>query len=129
MNPGSHGSTFGGNPLGSAIAKRSLELLEEEGLIENSRVMGDYFKQSLLELNSPIIKEIRGKGLWLGVEIDQSYITGKDLSKLLLKKGILCKETRDTTIRFAPPLIINKDEIDWGVEIIGSAFKAIEEKA
>ena len=129
MNPGSHGSTFGGNPLGSAIAKRSLELLEEEGLIENSRVMGDYFKQSLLGLNSPIIKEIRGKGLWLGVEIDQSYITGKDLSKLLLKKGILCKETRDTTIRFAPPLIINKDEIDWGVEIIGSAFKAIEEKA
>ena len=129
MNPGSHGSTFGGNPLGSAIAKRSLELLEEEGLIENSRVMGDYFKQSLLELNSPIIKEIRGKGLWLGVEIDQSYITGKDLSKLLLKKGILCKETRDTTIRFAPPLIINKDEIDWGVEIIGSVFKAIEEKA
>ena len=129
MNPGSHGSTFGGNPLGSAIAKRSLELLEEEGLIENSRVMGDYFKESLLALNSPIIKEIRGKGLWLGVEIDQNYISGKDLSKLLLKKGILCKETRDTTIRFAPPLIINKDEIDWGVEIIGSAFKDIEEKA
>ena len=91
--------------------------------------MGDYFKKSLLELNSPIIKEIRGKGLWLGVEIDQNYITGKDLSKLLLKRGILCKETRDTTIRFAPPLIINKEEVDWGVEIIGRAFQDIEDKA
>jgi len=128
MNPGSHGSTFGGNPLGSAIAKRSLELLYEEGLIENSRVMGEYFKDSLLQLNSKIIKEIRGKGLWLGVEIDPRFISGKDLSKLLLEKGILCKETRETTIRFAPPLIIKKDEIDWAVEIIGDAFKNIEGK-
>jgi len=128
MNPGSHGSTFGGNPLGSAIAKRSLELLYEEDLIENSRVMGEYFKDSLLQLNSKIIKEIRGKGLWLGVEIDPKFISGKDLSKLLLEKGILCKETRETTIRFAPPLIIKKDEIDWAVEIIGDAFKNIEGK-
>ena len=128
MNPGSHGSTFGGNPLGSAIAKRSLELLYEEGLIENSRIMGEYFKNSLLQLNSKIIKEVRGKGLWLGVEIDPKFISGKDLSKLLLKKGFLCKETRETTIRFAPPLIIKKDEIDWAVEIIGDAFKNIESK-
>ena len=128
MNPGSHGSTFGGNPLGSAIAKRSLELLYEEGLIENSRIMGEYFKNSLLQLNSKIIKEVRGKGLWLGVEIDPKFISGKDLSKLLLKKGILCKETRETTIRFAPPLIIKKDEIDWAIEIIGDAFKNIESK-
>ena len=128
MNPGSHGSTFGGNPLGSAIAKRSLELLYEEDLIENSRIMGEYFKNSLLQLNSKIIKEVRGKGLWLGVEIDPKFISGKDLSKLLLKKGILCKETRETTIRFAPPLIIKKDEIDWAVEIIGDAFKNIESK-
>ena len=128
MNPGSHGSTFGGNPLGSAIAKRSLELLEEENLIENSRVMGEYFKNSLLELNSGIIKEIRGKGLWLGVEIDPKYIEGKALSKLLLSKGILCKETRETTIRFAPPLIITKEEIDWAVRIIGDTLKTIERK-
>ena len=128
MNPGSHGSTFGGNPLGSAIAKRSLELLEEENLIENSRIMGEYFKNSLLELNSGIIKEIRGKGLWLGVEIDPEYIEGKALSKLLLSKGILCKETRETTIRFAPPLIITKEEIDWAVEIIGDTLKTIERK-
>ena len=129
INPGSHGSTFGGNPLGSAIAKRSLELLEEEGLIENSRIMGEYFKKSLLELNSSVIKEVRGKGLWLGVEIDPEFISGKDLSKLLLKKGILCKETRETTIRFAPPLIIKKDQIDWAVEIIGNTFKDLEDRA
>lgn len=128
MNPGSHGSTFGGNPLGSAIAKRSLELLEEENLIENSRIMGEYFKNSLLDLNSGIIKEIRGKGLWLGVEIDPEYIEGKALSKLLLSKGILCKETRETTIRFAPPLIITKEEIDWAVEIIGDTLGTIERK-
>ena len=128
MNPGSHGSTFGGNPLGSAIAKRSLELLYEEGLIENSRIMGEYFKNSLLQLNSKIIKEVRGKGLWLGVEIDPEYIEGKALSKLLLSKGILCKETRETTIRFAPPLIITKEEIDWAVEIIGDTLKTIERK-
>ena len=128
MNPGSHGSTFGGNPLGSAIAKRSLELLVEEGLIDNSKNMGEYFKQSLLNLNCPIIKEVRGMGLWLGVEIDANFISGKDLSKLLLTKGILCKETRETTIRFAPPLIIKKDEIDWAMEVIGNTLKEIEEK-
>ena len=85
-------------------------------------------KWILEDLNSKIIKEIRGKGLWLGVEIDPKFITGKDLSKLLLKKGILCKETRESTIRFAPPLIITKDEIDWAVEIIGDALKNIEGK-
>ena len=84
MDPGSHGSTFGGNPLAAALAKRSLELLEEEDLIQNSRVMGNYFKESLYKMNSKIIKEIRGKGLWLGVEIDTNYVSGKDLSKMCL---------------------------------------------
>ena len=92
MNPGSHGSTFGGNPLGSAIAKRSLELLEEENLIENSRIMGEYFKNSLLDLNSGIIKEIRGKGLWLGVEIDPEYIEGKALSNYFSLKEYYAKK-------------------------------------
>ena len=125
MNPGSHGSTFGGNPLAAAIAKRSLELLEEDGLIENSRVMGQYFKESLLNMNSKIIKEIRGKGLWLGVEIDPELISGKDLSKMCLEHGILCKETHETTIRYAPPLVINKDELDWGLDKIKEVFDKI----
>ena len=125
MNPGSHGSTFGGNPLAAALAKRSIELLEEEGLIENSRIMGDYFKESLLNLNSKIIKEIRGKGLWLGVEIDPNYVSGKDLSKMCLDAGILCKETHETTIRYAPPLVISKEELDWGINKIQEVFSKI----
>ncbi len=125
MNPGSHGSTFGGNPLAAALAKRSIELLEEEGLIENSRIMGDYFKESLLNLNSKIIKEIRGKGLWLGVEIDPNYVSGKDLSKMCLDAGILCKETHETTIRYAPPLVISKEELDWGIDKIQEVFSKI----
>ncbi|MAA92730.1 MAG: ornithine--oxo-acid transaminase [Gammaproteobacteria bacterium] len=125
MDPGSHGSTFGGNPLAAAIAKRSLELLDEEDLIENSRLMGDYFKESLLKMNSRLIKEIRGMGLWLGVEIDPQLISGKDLSKMCLDHGILCKETHETTIRFAPPLVITKEELDWGLDKIKEVFTKI----
>ncbi len=125
MNPGSHGSTFGGNPLAAAIAKRSLELLEEENLIENSKVMGEFFKKSLIEMNSPVIKEVRGKGLWLGVEIDSNFISGKELSEIFLNEGILCKETHETTIRFAPPLVIKKKEIEWALEVIKKVFTQI----
>ena len=129
LTPGSHGSTFGGNPLAAAIGKKSLELLEEENLIENSRVLGDFFKDALINIKSKVIKEVRGKGLWIGVVIDPNYVSGKDLSKLLLKEGILCKETHDTVIRFAPPLVITKEEIEWALEIITAALTQIEKKA
>ena len=129
LTPGSHGSTFGGNPLAAAIGKKSLELLEEENLIENSRVLGDFFKDALINIKSNVIKEVRGKGLWIGVVIDPNYVSGKDLSKLLLKEGILCKETHETVIRFAPPLVITKEEIEWALEIITAALTQIENKA
>jgi len=129
LTPGSHGSTFGGNPLAAAIGKKSLELLEEENLIENSRVLGDFFKNALINIKSKVIKEVRGKGLWIGVVIDPNYVSGKDLSKLLLKEGILCKETHETVIRFAPPLVITKEEIEWALEIITAALTQIEKKA
>jgi len=129
LTPGSHGSTFGGNPLAAAIGKKSLELLEEENLIENSRVLGDFFKDALINIKSKVIKEVRGKGLWIGVVIDPNYVSGKDLSKLLLKEGILCKETHETVIRFAPPLVITKEEIEWALEIITAALTQIEKKA
>lgn len=129
LTPGSHGSTFGGNPLAAAIGKKSLELLEEENLIENSRVLGDFFKEALINIKSKVIKEVRGKGLWIGVVIDPNYVSGKDLSKLLLKEGILCKETHETVIRFAPPLVITKEEIEWALEIITAALTQIENKA
>ena len=125
LTPGSHGSTFGGNPLAAAIGKRALELLEEENLIENSRVLGEYFKTALIEMKSEIILDVRGKGLWIGVEIDSNYISGKELSNLLLKKGILSKETHETVIRFAPPLVITKNEIDWAINIIKETLKNI----
>ena len=129
LTPGSHGSTFGGNPLAAAIGKKSLELLEEENLIENSRLLGDFFKDALINIKSNVIKEVRGKGLWIGVVIDPNYVSGKDLSKLLLKEGILCKETHETVIRFAPPLVITKEEIEWALEIITAALTQIENKA
>ena len=100
-------------------------MLVEEDLIENSRAMGDYFKECLLSMNSKIIKEIRGKGLWLGVEIDPNYVSGKELSKMCLEAGILCKETHETTIRYAPPLVITKKELDWGIEKIKAVFSKI----
>ena len=129
LNPGSHGSTFGGNPLAAAIGKRSIELLEEENLIENSRVLGEFFKNALGDINSNVIKEVRGKGLWIGVVIDPNFISGKELSKLLLKEGILCKETHETVIRFAPPLIINKEEIEWALEIIKTTILKVESES
>ena len=129
MNPGSHGSTFGGNPLAAAIAKRSIELLDEDKLIENSKVMGEYFKKSLIDMNSKIIKEVRGKGLWLGVEIDPKYISGKDLSKLCLENGILCKETHETTISYAPPLTVSKKELDWAIKAAGLDLELVRDAA
>jgi len=125
LTPGSHGSTFGGNPLAAAIAKRALELLDEEGLIENSRALGEYFKNAFIEMKSNVITDVRGKGLWIGVEIDPNYISGKELSMLLLKKGILSKETHETVIRFAPPLIVSKEDIDWAVNIIKETLDQI----
>ena len=128
LTPGSHGSTFGGNPLAAAIGKRSLELLEEENLIENSRVLGDFFKDALIDIKSNVIKEVRGKGLWIGAVIDPNYVSGKNLSNFLLNEGILCKETHETVIRFAPPLVITKEEIEWALEIITATLTQIENK-
>jgi len=92
-------------------------------------VLGDFFKDALINIKSKVIKEVRGKGLWIGVVIDPNYVSGKDLSKLLLKEGILCKETHETVIRFAPPLVITKEEIEWALEIITAALTQIEKKA
>ena len=125
--PGSHGSTFGGYPLAAAIGRRSLELIEEEGLVENSNKQGTYFLEELKKIESPILKEIRGKGLWIGVEINTKIIDGRSICKLLLKKGILSKETHESTIRFAPPLIIEKKEIDWAVQAFKDTLKEIEQ--
>ena len=126
FNSGSHGSTFGGNPLASKIATRALELLYEDSLIENSNNLGSYFKESLQAIDNKIIKEVRGMGLWIGMELNESKINAKDLCLLLLNEGLLCKETHKTVIRFAPPLMITKKEIDWAIKKITKVISSIE---
>ncbi|MFP4142166.1 MAG: ornithine--oxo-acid transaminase [Thermoplasmata archaeon] len=115
FNPGSHGSTFGGNPLGVAAAKRALELIEEENFVENSREMGEYMRERLKEIDSPLIKDVRGRGLFIGVELEEK---ARPYSEELKDEGILVKDTKKTVLRFAPPLIITKEEVDWALERI-----------
>lgn len=112
FKPGDHGSTFGGNPLGAAIGRAALQVIVEEGLAERSRELGAYFKGRLERIESDHIKEIRGKGLFIGVEL---HTKARRFCENLQDRGILCKETHDTVIRFAPPLIIQKEEIDWAM--------------
>jgi ornithine--oxo-acid transaminase len=125
FNPGSHGSTFGGNPLAAAVASKALDLLYEDNLIDNSHDLGLYFLESLKALDFTFIKEVRGKGLWIGLELVNSPIPAKSICKLLLKEGMLCKETHETVIRFAPPLMIKKEEIDWALEKIKKVFSSL----
>lgn len=125
FNSGSHGSTFGGNPLASKVATRALELLYEDSLIENSNNLGNYFKKALQAIDNKIIKEVRGMGLWIGMELNKSKIDAKDLCLLLLNEGLLCKETHKTVIRFAPPLMITKKEIDWAISRITKVISSI----
>ncbi len=115
FNPGSHGSTFGGNPLACAVSLASLEVIEEENLAERSLKLGEYFLNQLKTINNPKIKEIRGKGLFIGVELTEG---ARPYCEQLKEAGLLCKETHETVIRFAPPLIITKEEIDWAFEKI-----------
>jgi len=116
FKPGDHGSTFGGNPLACAIARAALRALVDEKMVENSATLGAYFLERLREIKSPQVKQVRGLGLWIGVEM-----TGpaRPYCEKLKDEGILCKETHEHVIRFAPPLVITKDEIDWAVQRIG----------
>lgn len=118
FEPGNHGSTFGGNPLACAIASAAMDVLVGEKLIERSAEMGEYFIGKLRAINSPYVKEIRGKGLLIAVEIKKESGKARKFSEALMKEGILAKETHETSIRFAPPLIITKQEIDWAIERI-----------
>ncbi len=118
FTPGDHGSTFGGNPLGSAVGLAAIDVIMEEKLSERSKELGDYFLQKLKGLTAPMIKEVRGKGLFIGVEIKKEYGNARKYTEMLREKGLLCKETHEQTIRFAPPLVITKDEIDWAFDRI-----------
>ena len=118
FQPGEHGSTFGGNPLGAAVARAALRVLTDENLIENAARLGEYFEEHLAEITSPYIKEVRGKGLLIGVELKVEAGGARRFCEALKNKGILAKETHEHVIRFAPPLVINKSEIDWAIPSI-----------
>lgn len=119
FDPGSHGSTFGGNPLASAVAISAIEVLHEEKLVERSFELGEYLMEKLKTIKSPIIKEIRGRGLFIGIELTEA---ARPYCETLKEKGLLCKETHMNVIRLAPPLVITKDEIDWAFQQIYSVL-------
>ncbi|HLZ43841.1 MAG TPA: ornithine--oxo-acid transaminase [Candidatus Sulfotelmatobacter sp.] len=123
FHPGDHGSTFGGNPLACAVAREALRVLIEENLVERSAEMGAYFLDRLQSLRSLDLKEVRGKGLWIGIELRSS---ARPYCEALKEEGILCKETHDRVLRIAPPLTITREEIDWAFERIR---KVIERRA
>jgi ornithine--oxo-acid transaminase len=121
--PGDHGSTFGGNPLGSAIARTALRVIVEEKLAERSAELGTYLLERLQSLRSPAIKQVRGRGLWIAIELFRS---ARPYCEELMHEGLLCKETHDTVIRLAPPLVITKPEIDWAFERIAAVIGRIK---
>jgi ornithine--oxo-acid transaminase len=112
FKPGDHGSTFGGNPLACAVARTALQVLVDEKLVERSAELGEYFLARLRAISSPVVREIRGRGLWIGVELT---VAARPYCERLMQEGMLCKETHDHVIRLAPPLVITREEIDWAV--------------
>ncbi len=128
FTPGDHGSTFGGNPLSSAVGLVALELLEKERLVERSAELGEYLLDGLRRIDSPLIREVRGKGLWCGVDFDPACVRARTIAERLVEAGILTKETHHTVIRFAPPLVIEKSEIDWALETLQQVLDALTEK-
>ncbi len=118
FSPGDHGSTFAGNPLAAAVGLAAMEVVVNEKLSERSAELGDYFMEKLVDINSPYVREIRGKGLFVGVEIKPESGYARYFCEKLLHQGILCKDAHQQVIRFAPPLVITKDELDWALEII-----------
>lgn len=121
--PGDHGSTFGGNPLGSAIARTAMRVLIEEKMVENSAELGEYFMGRLKRIESEHVKEVRGRGLFIAVDLKEEAGGARRFCEVLQAKGILTKETHHSVIRFAPPLVIDKETIDWALPIIEEALQ------
>jgi len=123
FDPGSHGSTFGGNPVASAIGIEALNILVEEKLAENSYKLGNYLKEQLAAIKTPLVTEIRGIGLWIGMDINPDKASARKICEELKKQGLLCKETHETVVRFAPPLTITKENIDWAIKRVANVLK------
>ena len=126
FTPGDHGSTFGGNPLACAVGIEALNVLIEEKLIENSEQLGAYFLQRLHDLDSPLIRAVRGKGLFVALEIEPSKASARSVCEQLMTHGILSKETHDTVVRLAPPLVINQAQLDTAIEKIKVTLQELD---
>ncbi len=122
FTPGDHGSTFGGNPLACAVGLEALKILVEDNLSARSQQMGDYLIGKLHGLDSPLISEIRGRGLFVGIDIDPALGSAREICESLMDRGLLSKETHETVVRLAPPLVIGREEIDWAVDQIGEVL-------
>jgi ornithine--oxo-acid transaminase len=126
FTPGSHGSTFGGNPLAAAVGLEALRIIEDEDLVARSRVLGAHMLDRLRAIESPVLREVRGRGLWVGAEIDPQFASARRACEALLAKGVLSKETHDTVVRLAPPLMIARDDLDWALDRFGEVIDDLE---
>ncbi len=126
FTPGDHGSTFGGNPLAAAIGREALDILVEDDLSAASAAMGAYLMDKLRDLRSVAIRDIRGRGLFVGIEIDPAHASARQICEDLMAKGVLSKETHETVVRLAPPLVISREQIDWAVERIRDVLDETE---
>ena len=126
FKPGTHGSTFGANPLACAVAREALEVLQDEEMVENAAQMGDYFMNRLMSLKSRHIRTVRGRGLLIGIELEPEAGGARRFCEALEKEGLLCKETHEHVIRFAPPLIIKKKDLDWAYKRVKKVFKDLD---
>ena len=126
FTPGSHGSTFGGNPLAAAVGLEALQVIADEGLVERSRVLGDHMLERLRAIRSPVLKEVRGRGLWAGAEIDPRFATARRACEALLAKGVLSKETHETVVRLAPPLVIAREDLDVALDRFAEVIVDLE---
>lgn len=126
FTPGDHGSTFGGNPLAAAVGLEALNILVEDNLAQRSADLGTYLLEQLREIDTPLIRELRGRGLFVGIEIDPSLASARQVCEALMKRGLLSKETHETVVRLAPPLVIDQAEIDWAVQQIREVLQEID---
>jgi ornithine--oxo-acid transaminase len=129
FTPGSHGSTFGGNPLAAAVGLFALRVLEDEGLVDRCRMLGDHMMARLRELDLPAIKAVRGVGLLAGIELDPRYADARTVCEMLIERGVLSKETHETVIRLAPPLVIAEEDLDWALDRIAETIGALTPQA
>jgi len=125
FEPGSHGSTFGGNPLAARVALEALQVIEDEGLVARSAALGDHLLTRLRRIDSPLVREVRGRGLWVGVDLEPC-VSARCIVQRLADRGVLSKETHHTVIRFAPPLTIARASLDWGIDTFGDVLREFE---